>query len=114
MREAKKPLHSMLDPLDRYAMASSKKDDSEGSDTEASGGDVSHAPATESEALDLLAEWLAANPGQRHVVEATVERGGAITLVLHHEYGTARSVTQRTLASAIRTAVAIARAFGAV
>jgi hypothetical protein len=103
----------MLDPLDRYAMASSKKPGDTNSAADASGGELSHAPVTDAEALDLLAEWLAANPVERRVIDASHRADGTITFKLQHEKGIASSYTQRTLSSAIRTAIGIAKAAGA-
>jgi hypothetical protein len=103
----------MLDPLDRYAMASSKNTRDTDSTADSSGGEVSHATVSDAEALDLLAEWLAANPVERRVVDASALPDGTITFKLQHEKGIASSYTQRTLSSAIRTAVGIARAAGA-
>lgn len=112
MNRAKKRLHSMLDPLDRYGMATKKNGDNDRT-ADASGGDVSHATVTDAEALDLLAAWLATNPTERRVVDAANLPDGTITFKLQHEHGIASSYTQRTLASAIRTALGIAKAAGA-
>jgi hypothetical protein len=109
----KKILHSMLDPLDRYVMASSKKSGDTISAADASGGEVSHATVSDAEALDLLAEWLAANPVERRVIDAAHAPDGTITFKLQHEKGIASSYTQRTLSGAIRTALGIAKAAGA-
>lgn len=99
-----KLLHSMLDPLDPDAMNATPKRDSD-PDT--------HAPVSDTAALDILAVWLGRMPGRRKVVAAEQHADGTFTFRLEHEHGTSGSYTQRTLSSAIRTALGIAAAAGA-
>jgi hypothetical protein len=74
-----------------------------------------HAPAGDAEAFDLLAAWMRRDPaGARGVERCWSHADGTWELVLAHEHGRARSVTQRTLASAVRSAIGIAKTQGAL
>jgi hypothetical protein len=86
-------------------------------------GANSHAPATDAEAYDLLAAWIRRGPeGARDVERCWSHDNGTVELVLRHEpceeegvvRTQARSVTQRTISSAIRSSLGIARFNGAV
>jgi hypothetical protein len=84
-----------------------------------------HQPATDAEAYDLLAAWIRRGPeGERDVEKCWSHDDGTVELVLRHEpcdvegFATprthARSVTQRTMSAAIRSALGIARFQGAL
>lgn len=76
--------------------------------------DARHGGATDAEAFDLLAAWIRAGaPGARDVERAWSHADGTWELVLRHENGRARSVTQRSLSGAIRSALGVARTQGA-
>lgn len=100
-------LHSIPDPLDPDAMAQAKNHDpsKQVHDT--------HAPVSDAEALDLLADWLRRAPGRRKVIEAQHHADGTFTFRLEHEHGSSGSYTQRTLSGAIRSAIGVAITVGA-
>ena len=61
-------------------------------------------------AYDLLAAWIRRGPeGERDIQKCWSHDDGTIEIILRHEHGEARSVTQRTMSSAIRSALGIAR-----
>lgn len=67
---------------------------------------------SESEAYDALAAWM--GRGARDVERCIQHDNGTVELVLTHEQGRAQSVSTRSIAKAIGSALAVARVAGAL